>query len=560
MYKSSRNVLLGLILLLPLAACRSGEPSTEEINALKTEVQRGSPPAFVPQTEDGGKMWSATQKVYELRGFRPVWIARGQTTRRVDNLFRTFESTEAEGFSAEDLGMADLHAKREAIKTSRDLEELIEFDMYFTYSLVRCGSYLSSGRSDPRTIDPNWRYVPRNDNLAQIVNDAIETNTLESLPGKLAPPHPEYVALKRMLRQYREIGTKGGWTALPVDLTLKLGEDNPNVAVLRNNLTITGDVKTAAPVNTPFDNELSEAVLRFETRHGLKPDGILDPQVIAIMNVPVEYRISQIEANLERLRWLPNDLGTRYILVNIPAYELEVREGNQVPLKMNVVVGTNDNRTPLFSDLMESVVFSPYWNIPESIATKEMLPKIMKDRDYLLRQNIEVVKVGKTTTQVIDPSKINWNEAAGDFQYQLRQKPGPRNSLGLVKFLFPNEFNVYLHDTPADNLFDRLTRNFSHGCVRVERAAELASYLLKDQPEWTAEKIEEAMHAEVEKHVALKSPLPVHIVYWTAWVDLNGVLQIRPDVYGYGYPARAAAQANHFRRFPPRKEVKTPNP
>ena len=336
------NIILGLTLLF-LPGCRSGqEPSTEEINALKTQVQRGSPPAFVPQTDDGRKVWSATQKVYELRGFRPVWIARGQTTRRVDSLIRTFESTEAEGFSAEDLGMADLHAKREAIKTSRDLEQLIEFDMYFTYSLVRCGSYLSSGRADPRTIDPNWRYVPRNDNLAQIVNDAIEANTLEKLPEKLSPPHPEYVALKEMLRKYREIGAKGGWSTLPVDLTLKQGENNPNVAVLRNNLAITGDLKTTAPGNTAFDSELSEAVLRFETRHGLKPDGILDPQVIAIMNVPVDFRIRQLEANLERLRWLPNDLGARHVLVNIPAYELEVREGNQVPLKMKVVVGTNE--------------------------------------------------------------------------------------------------------------------------------------------------------------------------------------------------------------------------
>jgi nitrogen fixation NifU-like protein len=227
MHKSSRNLLLGLILLVLPAGCRSGqEPSTEEINALKTNVQSGSPPAFVPQTDDGMKVWSTTRKVYELRGYRPVAIAQGQTTSRIDSLIRTFESTEAEGFSAEDLGMADLHAKREAIKTSKELEHLVEFDIFFTYSLVRCGSYLSSGRADPRTIDPNWRYVPRNDNLAQIINDAIETNTLENLPGKLAPPHAEYVALKEMLRKYREIGAKGGWTALPVDLTLKLGEDN----------------------------------------------------------------------------------------------------------------------------------------------------------------------------------------------------------------------------------------------------------------------------------------------------------------------------------------------
>jgi murein L,D-transpeptidase YcbB/YkuD len=500
----------------------------------------------VPKTDDGLKVWAATQKVYELRGFRPLWIAGSETTPRVESLIRTFESTEAEGFSAEDLGMADLHARREAIKTAKNLEQLVDFDMYFTYSLVRCGSYLSSGRADPRTIDPNWRYVPRNDNLAQIINDAIEGNTLEKLPQQLSPPHHEYVVLKEMLRKYREIGAKGGWSPLPVELTLKQGDENPNVAVLRKNLTITEDLKPGASDTTAFDSDLSDAVLRFETRHGLEPDGVLDPKVIALMNVPVDFRIAQIEANLERLRWLPSDMGTRHIVVNIPAYELQVHEGNQIPLTMKVVVGTNANRTPLFSDLMETVVFSPYWNIPESIATKEILPKIMKDPDYRLRQNIEVVKVGKRT-EVVDPSKINWDDAPADFRYQLRQKPGPKNSLGLVKFLFPNEFNVYLHDTPADNLFDRFTRNFSHGCVRVERPLELASYLLRDQPEWTAEKIETAMHSDSETHVALKTPVAVHIVYWTAWVDSTGVLQIRPDVYGYGYPARAAAKVSSLR-------------
>jgi L,D-transpeptidase YcbB len=495
----------------------------------------------VPQTDDGKKLWRTTQKLYELRGFRPLWIADGKMTRRVDSLVRTFESTEAEGFSAEDLGMADLHARREAIKTVKNPDELIAFDIYFTYALVRCGSYLSSGRADPRTIDPNWRYVPRNDDLARIISQTIEADAIETLPQALAPPHPEYVALKEVLRKYREIEVKGGWTALPVNLKIKQGNNNPNVATLRTNLFITGDLKSDS-ANTVYDSDLSEAVIRFKSRHGLEPDSIIDIKTIAMMNVPVDFRVRQLEANLERLRWLPNDFGERHILVNIPAYELEVREGNQVPLKMKVVVGTNANRTPLFSDVMASVVFSPYWNIPESIATKETLPRIMKDPDYLMRQNIEVIKVGKTT-EVIDPAKINWDAAPGDFQYQLRQKPGVRNSLGLVKFLFPNEFNVYLHDTPADNLFDKLTRNFSHGCVRVEHPMELAAYLLKDQPEWTAEKIETAMHQETEKHVALKSPIRVHIVYWTAWVDSSGTLQIRPDVYGYGYPARAAAAA-----------------
>ena len=282
MQKSSRNVLLGLILLVLPAGCRSGqEPSTKEINALKTNVQSGSPPVFVPKTDDGMKVWSTTQKVYELRGYRPVWIAQGQTTSRVDSLIRTFESTEAEGFSAEDLGMADLHAKREAIKTSKEprASRRIRHVLNLFTGAVRLLPFFGTRRS---SHDRSQLAVCTEERQSGTDHQRCDrNNTLENLPEKLAPPHAEYVALKEMLRKYREIGAKGGWTPLPVDLTLKQGEDNPNVAVLRNNLTITGDLKTTAPVNTLFDRELSEAVLRFETRHGLKPDGILNPQVIA---------------------------------------------------------------------------------------------------------------------------------------------------------------------------------------------------------------------------------------------------------------------------------------
>jgi murein L,D-transpeptidase YcbB/YkuD len=198
---------------------------------------------------------------------------------------------------------------------------------------------------------------------------------------------------------------------------------------------------------------------------------------------------------------------------------------------MRVIVGSKDNRTPLLDSKIENVVFSPYWNIPLSIATKEMLPQIKKDPNFLRKQEMEVVRVSGGEAQTVDPSRIDW-DSIGE-EYQLRQRPGASNALGLVKFLFPNPYSVYLHDTPADNLFDRLTRTLSHGCVRVEKPTLVASYLLRDQPEWTEARIDEAMHAEKEKWVALKTKVPIHLIYWTSWADSEGKVQFRDDVYGY---------------------------
>jgi murein L,D-transpeptidase YcbB/YkuD len=233
-----------------------------------------------------------------------------------------------------------------------------------------------------------------------------------------------------------------------------------------------------------------------------------------------DERIEQIEVNLDRLRWLPDDLGTRHVRVNIPAFELSVHDGDEIPLRMRVIVGSRENQTPVFSGKMEYLVFSPYWNIPSSIVTKEILPKMEENPNYLERQQIEIVRTNGDT-------------------YQLRQRPGAFNSLGLVKFIFPNRFDVYLHDTPADNLFDRLTRTLSHGCVRVEEPAELAAYVLQDQEDWTDEQIHAAMHSRREKRVDLLTALPVHILYWTAWVDRNRQVQFRNDVYGYDAKHRA---------------------
>jgi murein L,D-transpeptidase YcbB/YkuD len=233
------------------------------------------------------------------------------------------------------------------------------------------------------------------------------------------------------------------------------------------------------------------------------------------------------------MRWIADRLEPRHIRVNIPAFHLSVHENDQIPLEMRVIVGSKENSTPMLDGRIEYLVFSPYWNIPLSIATKELVPKIRKDPNFLRKEEMEVVRVSGDSVQTVDASKVDWDSITEGSAYQLRQRPGASNALGLVKFIFPNRYNVYLHDTPSDNLFDRLTRTLSHGCIRVENPTRLAVYVLRDQPEWTGERIDQAMHAEKEKSVPLKTPLPIHLLYWTAWADADGTAHFREDVYGY---------------------------
>ena len=264
---------------------------------------------------------------------------------------------------------------------------------------------------------------------------------------------------------------------------------------------------------------------------------------------PDNDQIRLLAINLERWRWMPDDLGTRHILVNVPAFHLAVRENGRAVLDMKVVVGEADpeRRTPIFSADMRTIVFSPYWNVPDSIAEGETVPALLRDPSFLKRNNIEILRKAKSGAEPIDPKSVHWDDEREVEGLMFRQRPGPQNALGHVKFLFPNPFSVYLHDTPADSLFARPGRALSHGCVRLEQPEALARHLLRDAPQWDDERIREAMNAEEETHVALKEKLPVHIVYFTAWPKDDGRFDTWPDVYGYDAQQLAASRSSTTR-------------
>jgi len=253
----------------------------------------------------------------------------------------------------------------------------------------------------------------------------------------------------------------------------------------------------------------------------------------ALSDPALAQQSGRIALNLERWRWMPDELGARYIMVNVPSFHLDAHETGQTALQMKVVVGKPDNKTPIFSDMMTTTVFSPYWNVPDSIVEGETAPAAARDPGFLQRNNIEILRRTKSGATPVDPSTVDWDDPEELKALAFRQKPGAKNALGHVKFLFPNPYDVYLHDTPADTLFERSGRALSHGCVRVEQPEALAKWVLKDAPEWTDDKILEAMDAGEEQHVKLKQAIPVHIVYFTAWVDDAGAVRLVPDIYGY---------------------------
>jgi len=357
------------------------------------------------------------------------------------------------------------------------------------------------------------RFVPR-----------IKENPLELADSLINKKHKDdkyfedvnasYSALKQQLSHYYDIAKNGGWSQVSLSKKrLKKGAITPEISIIKKRLAITGDL-AGNDTTQVFNDTLEIAVKKFQARHGFTPTGELSDSLIKEMNIPVVQRLRQILMNMDRMRWLAADPKGNLIVVNIPEFVLHVYEGSKKVFDIVVVVGKESHNTMMFNGDLNQVVFSPYWNVPPSIVRNEILPGMNRNSNYLGSQNME----------------ITGNE---DELPVIRQLPGPGNALGKVKFLFPNSFNIYFHDTPAKSLFNKDKRAYSHGCIRLKEPEKMANYVLRDQPEWTPEKISEAMNSGEEKYVKVKNPIPVVVTYYTAWVDENGQLNFREDIYGH---------------------------
>ena len=540
---ASRHSLRGFWLLVLLvfflheAGC--GRPSRSDLQeSLRHVVVSTEIPRFVLRGEAETLPWKETQVFYRQRDFRPAWLRNHwlggrQVNSQALTLLTSLRDARHEGLDPAEYPIDELEQQIAKASHSESSKELAWLDAKLTYTFFEYAAHLHRGRLNPKRISPAWQVAARKLDWAPLLEEALAHKDICGVLTKLTPALPEYAALRKALGVYYRIAEEGGWPPVPDSHPLKEGDRGEAVNLLRKSLARQGDLISPAPGNQLFDEGLTNAVRAFEERNGLPMDGVADPVMLSVLNTPVETLIRQIELNLERLRWLPDDLGKRHLLVNIPDYRLELVEDGQTILQMRVVVGKKENPTPVFSDQMTYLTFNPFWNIPESIAIKETVPLLRKDDGYAEKHGIQVMMKGHNE-EVVDASDIGWKEVDQDskaFPYLLRQRPGPGNALGRVKFMFPNQFNVYLHDTPTRHLFKATERDYSHGCVRVEHPAQLAEYLLKDKPGWDADRIQNEMEAEEEMSVTLVKPLPVHIVYWSVWVGETGKLQRRPDIY-----------------------------
>ncbi len=616
------------LLLALTAACG---PSAEEIArrqaAIHAELAATLSAENVPSGLEGSRAWQAMRELYGGEEAATVWVDGEGPRENVDELIAVLGGGPEEGregpASAEDtvdtygvVRLADLRdgAARAVEEESEEMaRHLADLELAASYAFLTRAIHALEGRVDPQELNVQWftegRKAEPLELFARVRDGASPVQVLDDLE----PEHAAYERLIEARDRYRTIVEGGGWQRVPAEgPALEEGARGPRVAALRQRLAAEGDLPedevaggaegTGAVV---YDAQVADGVRRFQERHGLEPDGKIGADTLAALNVPAEERLRAIELNLERWRWMPGDLGDHYVEVNIPEYRMRVIRNGESELAMNVIVGKRLNQTPVFSDRMQYIVFNPEWNIPESIADSEVVPKIVGNPGYAESQGIEVVNADgqrvpassvlgrrpvdrgdggedeeegyegddgderrgffarvfgldrqgggdeSETRGVTDDAEVYTTSTTLPAGYRLRQAPGPENPLGQVKFMFPNEHNIYLHDTPGDSLFANAERGFSHGCIRLERPLELADYVLRGAGDWDEERIRGVVASGERTEVRLPEEIPVHLTYFTAWVGEDGRLHFRGDLYGHDERLGEALAAEEPLTFDP---------
>lgn len=413
-----------------------------------------------------------------------------------------------------------LHA--DAVESQSTDAEILFTDAFLLYA-----SHFLNGKLNPEEVEGEWQAVRREGNAKSFLKKCLASGNIEVHFKELEPENVSYHGLLKALKKYREIQNNGGWDLLEAGETLKPQMAGARVTALKHRLSIEGYFLMEGDPNDVYTQDLSEAVREFQKHHGLEVDGNVGKQTLASLNIPVSSKIAQIRANMERLRWISQDMGAHYVFVNIADFTMKVYRGDTLSYQQNVVVGKPFRKTPVFSDLMTYFVLNPYWTVPPTILFNDVLPEVKKDINYLKVKNMKVLK----GSEVVDPQSIDWSKLSrSNFPYTIRQDPGPTNALGAVKFMFPNKYNIYIHDTPSKELFNRPDRAFSSGCIRLNKPMGFVDYLITDIPDWNSEKVDNTLKTGKDKTVMLKRPINVHILYLTAWADDSGV-QFRNDVY-----------------------------
>jgi L,D-transpeptidase YcbB len=510
----------------PVAEVVMGVPAAEAKAAIQTRL------AAKPPERVGDDEWKHVKKLYTTFNQTLLWLDdKGVHQPRVSALLNVLASADSDAIQLDAYPLTELGRTLAAINdTKPTAQQLAEADVLLSTAFAIFGEQMLTGQFKPSSLGQSWHINPTEERIDSALALTLREDDLGAGLKRMRPQDASYDSLRMEFGRYRELLMKGGWAAVPSGRPLKRGDsDSPaRIAALRARLFTEGyltDTTVAAPPPAPdtttgkkaraarpeaigpgaYDRALAGAVAEFQARHGIVVDSMLGEETVNAMNVPIQYRVAQIAANLERYRWMPRSLGERYIFVNVPQFKLTAFDSGKKQLEMKVIVGKDyeDRATPVFSDVMEYVIFRPYWNVTPTIAAKEIFPK---GPEYIAANDMEVY------TESGRPA--------------IRQRPGPKNSLGLVKFIFPNDFNIYLHDTPNGELFKKDVRAFSHGCIRLEKPAELAQWVLG----WPADKVEAAMHGSNDRRINLPRKIPVYIVYFTTMVD-GGKVTFGNDLY-----------------------------
>lgn len=457
------------------------------------------------------------------RNYKPLWVRDNGPKAKAREVLEIFQAAEKMGLNPANYRVTQID-KMMALKTPRELAEL---ELVLTRTFIDFGRDISRGVVLPKDASRGNAITAKELGALTLIDGAETADNIADYVKTLEPHTPEYQRLKAALADYRAIAAKGGFPAIAKGSALKPGMRDQRILAIRQYLRLTGDLNPDADKGNGFyDPDLISAVKWFQYRHGLTEDAIIATTTLEAMNIPVAKRIVQIELNLERRRWMDDDLGPYYILVNIADQELKVVKEEKTIHTARVVVGKPYTTTPVFSDKMKYIVLNPYWNVPPSIANGEYLPDLKRNPGALRRDNIRIFAASGAE---IDPYTVNWSSLKR-MPYSLRQDSGPKNALGKVKFMFPNRFNIYLHDTPAKSLFNRDLRVFSHGCIRVQNPLDLATLLLADQG-WSRTRIDSQIAQGGQRIINLKTPVPVHITYLTSWVNKDGSVHFRRDPY-----------------------------
>jgi murein L,D-transpeptidase YcbB/YkuD len=529
--------ILVVLLLVRIAYCLpAGAATSEEFKAAMDRQLSCYPMQLLNPNEQEISILNedlCLAAVYQTANLKPLWVNENGPGEKGAVILQYLANAETEGLRPADYNVAEI----KSLWYASDPDDLARLDSQLTLNLVKYVHDVSHGRIIPFKTDPglfaeagDHHYKP-----AQVVQQALAAPDLASYLDSLPPAHQYYRNLREALQFYRNIARTGGWQKVSEGKTLRPGDQDERIVQVRQRLAKTGKYPVPAGNQLIYDTALVDLIREFQKKSGLTPDGIIGPKTLTALNVTPEEIITRIILNMARWRWEGHELGRRYIIVNIANYDLTAVEDGRVVLEMPVIVGKVQHQTPVFSQMAKYVDFNPFWNIPPSIASKEELPELRKDRSYLVNRKVRLFSSWQAGAHELDSVTMDWNTVTPKQmeRYKLRQDPGPWNALGPVKLVFPNTYDVYIHGTPAQELFEHNVRNFSHGCIRASRPLELAGFVLShEKGDWSMEHIQEIVARGRREVVNITSPLPVYITYQTVWIDKSGLINYRSDAYG----------------------------